>query len=529
MVLKKGKDKKGMIRIEISEEEILKRITQIESLDIADPELREFLVTALEALVRLDQIIGMKETTIAKLRKIFDKKIERHEPVKSSDGDNDKGDKPHPRGNNKGRNGKDKYANANKVKHDHETLKKGDQCPLCLKGILADYVSGIYIRITGSAPLAATIHETQKLRCNLCLEIFEAIFEGKDAPKYDEKAIALIALLKYAASIPFYRLGKIQDQLLTPLPASTQWDLVEGLGNDLFPLWKHWLVIASSGTLFYQDDTKGKVQTLIRENKIGDPKRKGIYTSSIIAELPSAERLVLYFTGRKYSGENLSDILKNYTGEGLAPIVMSDALASNKIKEEICKIIQALCLAHGRRKFFDLGDKFKVESDYVINLLKTVYATDEEAKMENLSAEARLELHKKKSGPAMEELKKWLDSSFPDRRIEPNSSLGHAVKYMIKNWTGLSEFLRTPGVPLDNNILEREFRTAVLNRKNWYFYRTEVGALIGDIILSAIKTCSMAKINVLDYFVWIQKNREDIKKNPQNYLPWNCNQETSGK
>jgi len=46
------------IRIEISEEEILKRIAQIEELDIED-DFRQFLIQALEALVRLDKIVGM--------------------------------------------------------------------------------------------------------------------------------------------------------------------------------------------------------------------------------------------------------------------------------------------------------------------------------------------------------------------------------------------------------------------------------------------------------------------------------------
>ena len=68
----KGKD----IKFAITEEEVLKRINQIEALD-CDEELRSFLVDALRAIVRLDEIVGMKNTTIARLRKIFGKKTEK--------------------------------------------------------------------------------------------------------------------------------------------------------------------------------------------------------------------------------------------------------------------------------------------------------------------------------------------------------------------------------------------------------------------------------------------------------------------
>lgn len=48
-------------------------------------------------------------------------------------------------------------------------------------------------------------------------------------------------------------------------------------------------------------------------------------------------------------------------------------------------------------------------------------------------------------------------------------------------------------------------RQQVLNRKNFLFYKTELGALIGDIICSILKMCESMNVNPLDYLVWIQK------------------------
>ncbi|HVI77386.1 MAG TPA: hypothetical protein VM715_04355, partial [Candidatus Acidoferrum sp.] len=37
----------------------------------------------------------------------------------------------------------------------------------------------------------------------------------------------MIALLKYGSGMPFYRLEKMEHLLGIPLPASTQWEIVE--------------------------------------------------------------------------------------------------------------------------------------------------------------------------------------------------------------------------------------------------------------------------------------------------------------
>ena len=51
--------------------------------------------------------------------------------------------------------------------------------------------------------------------------------EGVGPEKYDETTAAMIALLKYGSGMPFYRLEKLEHLLGIPLPASTQWEIVE--------------------------------------------------------------------------------------------------------------------------------------------------------------------------------------------------------------------------------------------------------------------------------------------------------------
>ncbi|MEK7862341.1 MAG: transposase, partial [Chloroflexota bacterium] len=60
-----------------------------------------------------------------------------------------------------------------------------------------------------------------------------------------------------------------------------------------------------------------------------------------------------------------------------------------------------------------------------------------------------------------------------DQRVEPNSGLGQAFRYLLKRWAQLTSFLRVPGAPVDNNICERILKMAIRHRNNSLFYRSE--------------------------------------------------------
>ncbi len=77
-----------------------------------------------------------------------------------------------PRGH--GRNGAEAYQGAERVHVAHPTLRAGDACPACGEGTVYDKVPGVLVRITGRPPLSATVYQLQKLRCNLCGQVFTA-------------------------------------------------------------------------------------------------------------------------------------------------------------------------------------------------------------------------------------------------------------------------------------------------------------------------------------------------------------------
>ena len=65
----------------------------------------------------------------------------------------------------------------------------------------------------------------------------------------------------------------------------------------------------------------------------------------------------------------------------------------------------------------------------------------------------RLHFHQEHSGPLMQTLHEWMEAQLAERKTEPNSGLGKAIRYMLRHWLPLTLFLREPGAPIDNNLV----------------------------------------------------------------------------
>jgi hypothetical protein len=246
-----------------------------------------------------------------------------------------------------------------------------------------------------------------------------------------------------------------------------------------------------------------------------------VYTSGVIAT--KGERAIaLFFTGRQHAGENLADVLKRRAAQLKAPVQMADALAANTAGD--FKTLLANCLAHARRGFVEVASDFPEECRFVLETLRDVYRTDAVAKQKHLTPAERLSLHQRDSGPRMEKLAAWLEEQVRERKVEPNSGLGAALKYMRKHWPKLTLFLREPGAPLDNNVCERALKKAILHRKNSLFYRSENGAHVGDIFMSLIHTVELHGGNPFDYLVALLRHHERVADEPSEWMPWTYRQ-----
>lgn len=413
------------------------------------------------------------------------------------------------------------YREAQRVECRHEELAVGERCPACGRGRLYRLPAGIEMRLDGHALLSAVRYEVEKLRCSACGQVFTAALPAEaGTEKYSARARAVLVLGRYYLGVPLYRLEGYQALVGVPVPDATQWDQIERVADCAYPVFKRLESLAAQGEVIYQDDTPVRVLSLIAENRDTEAQasaRTGMYTTGLMVQA-GERRICLYYAGRQHAGENLAALLRQRETQRDQPLVMSDALASNNAEEST--LIRCHCLAHGRRKFSELEEVFPVESAVVTEALKQVFEHDEEARVQQLSAADRLAYHHTYSAPIMDALKAWLEQQGAERLVEPNSSLGKAIAYLLGHWATLTRFLTVPGAPLDNNVAERALKLCIRQRKNSLFYATEHSAYVASLLSSVIATCLQAGVNALEYLVAVQNNRQAVFATPAAWLPW---------
>jgi len=433
----------------------------------------------------------------------------------------------HPKRKGHGRIGASEYPDARRIRVEHDRFHAGDACPGCAHGKLYCLREPArMVRIIGQAPLAATTWECDRLRCSGCGDVFTARAPAEaQGAKYDETAVAMMGLLRYGTGMPLHRLGRLQHNLKTPVPASTQWEVARDHVGALEPVFDELSRRAAGGRVQYNDDTSMRIlalmgkrrSELLEAGQLPDPERTGLFTTAVVSDTDDGH-IALFFTGRSHAGENLTAVLAQRDPALPPPIHMCDGLDRNRPRGHA--VVESNCLAHGRRHVVDEIDNFPAECRHVLEALGKVFHNEATCCKRALSDDERLALHQRESEPVMAELERWMNAELDEHRIELNSGLGQAFKYLLKRWTQLTLFLRVPGAPLDNNLCERVLKMAIRHRNNSLFYRTERGAEVGDVYMTLIATTELHHENPFDYLVALLVHEADVAVDPSAWLPW---------
>lgn len=347
--------------------------------------------------------------------------------------------------------------------------------------------------------------------------------EIKEAPKYDVSVASSLAIGRYFMGTPLYRMETGQAMQGIPLPDATQWDLINELSGTAMPVYYALMSDSANGQLVIYDDTPGR----ILENQA---QGKTTHTTAFVSV--NEHKTHLFLTGEKHAGDNASAILEQRTDEGPV-IAMMDASPSNIPKKMsidlTARFILCFCLTHGRRKFFELFDSFEEQCDLVLEIIGQVYKHDAHCKKNCLTPEERLHYHQTHSQPLMDNLYTWLNNQLLFDRVEQNATLGQAIQYFLRNWQPLTTFLRVAGAPLDSSWAERTIKLAIRHRRNSLFYKTTRGAKVGDCLMSIIYTAQQNNVDPFDYLNTLQRYGPLVAENPEQWLPWNYQQNLTQK
>ena len=279
-------------------------------LDHEDAELMRRIV---ESYSYIADLVGDKNTTIARLRKLMfgsqsekskdildDENLDEAE-IDLSEADSHEASAPNSEDDSEdqedqatrpghGRYSAEDYRGAEQIEVKHPTLTAGDCCPDC-QGTLYEKPPGVLVRFVGQAPVKVTVYHLQKLRCHTCGKTFTAP-TPPDAgdKKYDHTAASMIGLLKYGSGLPFNRLQRLQGNCEIPLAASTQWSIVQAAAFLMQPAYQELIRQAAQGDVLYNDDTTVKILELMGANGKNrapddphDPSRTGLFTSGVVA------------------------------------------------------------------------------------------------------------------------------------------------------------------------------------------------------------------------------------------------------
>lgn len=389
-----------------------------------------------------------------------------------------------------------------------------DACPDCggeLKRLGED-VSEILERVPEHFKVIRQIRP--KLACVGCDKIVQAaapsrpIAGGIAGPGL----LAHVLVSKYGDHLPLYRQEEIYAREGVELDRSTLAAWVGGASRLVEPLVEALRRHVMAAQKLHADDTPvpvlapghgktktGRLWTYVRDDRpAGDESPPAVWFA--------------YTPDRK--GEHPQAHLSTFRGT-----LQADAYAGYHAVYETGQVREAGCLAHVRRKFYDLvmAHKSPVGTEAVERIAK-LYAIEKEIK--GWLPDQRRKVRQLRSRPLLDSLKQWLEETLG--KLSRKSDTAVAVRYALGQWKVLELYCDDGRLEIDNNAAERSLRAVVLGRKNYLFAGSDAGGERAAAIYSLIGTAKLNGINPEKYLGDVLSRIADHPINRiDELLPWN--------
>ena len=332
-----------------------------------------------------------------------------------------------------------------------------------------DYVPGVF---------SVERHIRGKWACAQC----ETIVQAPVAAHVIDKGIPTTGLLaqvlvaKYADHLPLYRQEAIFGRAGLAIPRSTLAQWVGICGVRLQPLVDALKAQMLQHRVLHADETP--VQML----KPGNGKTHRAYLWAYAPGAFEGMKSVVYDFCESRAGEHA----RAFLGEWRGSLTCDDfsgykALIASGVTE-------VGCLAHARRKFFDLHAANKSQiAEFALQQFAKVYDIEREAK--EISADERKAMRQRHTQPVLDALHQWM--LLQRQKVPEGSATAKALDYSLRRWVALTRFVDDGQLPIDNNWIENQIRPIALGRSNWLFAGSLRAGQRAAAVMSLIQSARM--------------------------------------
>jgi transposase len=342
-----------------------------------------------------------------------------------------------------------------------------------------DYVPGVF---------SVERHIRGKWACAQCQTLTQAPVDAhiidKGIPTTGLLAQVLVA--KFADHLPLYRQEAIFGRAGLAIARSTLGAWVGRCGVQLQPLVDALKADILSHSVVHADETP--VQML----KPGNGKTHRAYLWAYAAGAFEDTKAVVYDFCESRAGENAKVFLGDWRGS----LVCDDFSGYKQLMAQ--GVTEIGCLAHARRKFFDLHASGKSQiAQSALEQIARIY--DIEREIKEFLPDARRLIRQERSKPLLDALHQWM--ILHRQKITDGSATAKALDYSLRRWSALTRFVSEGQLPVDNNHIENQIRPIAIGRNNWLFAGSLRAGKRGAAVMSLIQS---AKLNGHDPYAYLK-------------------------
>jgi len=346
-------------------------------------------------------------------------------------------------------------------------------------------------------------HVRGKWVCACC----EKLVQAPVAPHVIDKGLPTTGLLaqvlvaKFCDHLPLYRQEHIFERAGLVIARSTLAQWVGECGAQLQPL-----VDALTAELL-EHEVLHADETPVAMLKPGNGKTHRAYLWSYCTTSFNPMKAVVFDFADSRAGQHARDFLGLPGDDGWHGKLVCDDYSGYK-QLLTMGVTEAGCLAHARRKFFDLWANHKsAVAEEALKYFVQLYEVERE--VQDLTPDERRRIRQLKARPVADALNRWLQ--LQRQKVPDGTATAKAIDYSLGRWVALTRYLDDGDLPADNNWVENQIRPIAIGRSNWLF----AGSLrAGKRAAAVMSLVHSARLNGHDPYAYLKDVLERLPTQP---------------